>query len=374
VTEVAARPAVPAPAATVVLLRPSPSGPEVLLTQRPATMVFGPGLHVFPGGRLDPGDGDERLIVRSTRSSADAGRMLGGALPDADALALHHAAIRELIEEAGILLADGRGARGVADLQARLLTGVALADALEGSDCRLRTDRLAPIGHWTTPPFMSRRFSTWFFVADLPSGVDPVFAPDEVVGHRWLTPERALEQLGTGEIQMWVPTTSILERLIETGAATAHEVAERLRFGPTAPPRIVEERDGVLAFEFGAAGGLPGRTCRTLLVGRRDVVVVDPGDPSDPALDAIADEVAARDARIVAVLLSAPDPDHAAAAEAIAIPLEIPILGAPGAGRRLPYEVRELADGDRLPGDSGLRVVLGPAGSARLELVGSAGE
>jgi len=74
-------------------------------------------------------------------------------------------------------------------------------------------------------------------------------------------------------------------------------------------------------------------------------------------------------------VLTRTDPDHAAAAEALAIPLEIPILVAPGGGRHLPYASHEVGDGDRLPTDVGARVRLGPPGSGRLEVVGgSAGE
>ncbi|HYX11269.1 MAG TPA: NUDIX domain-containing protein, partial [Candidatus Acidoferrum sp.] len=69
--------AVPAPAATVVLLRPGPDGAEVLLIHRPATMAFGPGLHVFPGGRVDPEDAD----VASDEVAAAAARALGDNLP-----------------------------------------------------------------------------------------------------------------------------------------------------------------------------------------------------------------------------------------------------------------------------------------------------
>jgi hypothetical protein len=67
--------------------------------------------------------------------------------------------------------------------------------------------------------------------------------------------------------------------------------------------------------------------------------------------------------------LTATDPDHAAGAEALAIPLELPILVAPGAGRHLPYATVELTDGDRLPADVELLVRLGPPGSGRLEIV-----
>ena len=66
--------ATPRPAATVVLLRPGPAGPEVLLTQRPTTMAFAADMHVFPGGAVDPGDRDPRLAARSAVSAATARR------------------------------------------------------------------------------------------------------------------------------------------------------------------------------------------------------------------------------------------------------------------------------------------------------------
>ncbi len=345
------RPPDPQPAATVVLLRPSGGGaePEVLLTQRPSTMAFGAGLHVFPGGKVDPADAAPEVAARSARSAADAARALGGNESPGAALALHVAALRELAEEVGVELGGGPG---------------------------LRTDLLVPIAHWVTPSFMPRRFSTWFFVADLPDGAEPVFEADEVVAHRWVTPSAALDQMASGEIAMWVPTTSVLQRLIESGGRTAAEVGRSIRIGPTSPPRIVAEDAVRVRFAFGAAGGLPGRTGETSLIGDRELVLVDPCDPSDDALDLIHAAVERRRGAIRAIVLTRTDPDHAAAAEALAIPLELPILVAPGAGRHLPYVTRELGDGDTLPCDVDLRVRLGPPGSGRLAVVGpaSAGE
>lgn len=335
----------PAPAATVVLLRPAAAGgePEVLLTRRPTTMAFAGGVHVFPGGRVDAADRDPGLAARSARSPEEAALTLGDNVPPAEALSLHVAVIRELAEEAGVLLEDADG--------------------------RLRTDRLAPIAHWVTPRFMPRRFSTWFFVADLPTGAELVFAPDEVADHRWVTPSAALEQLAGGEIEMWVPTTSVLERLLAIGARTAADVASAIVMRPAPPPRVVEEGEAVVRIALGGVGALPGRVGEAILHGRRDLVVVDPGDPSDEAVDAILAAADRRSGSIRAIVLTATDPDHAAAAEALAIPLEVPILVAPGAGRRLPNATRELADGERLPADTDLRVRLGPPGSGRLEVV-----
>jgi 8-oxo-dGTP pyrophosphatase MutT (NUDIX family) len=369
-------PVTPLPAATVVLLRPGPIGPEVLLTHRPTTMAFAAGMHVFPGGRVDLADADERLVARSARGPGDAARALGANVAPSDAIALHAAALRELFEEAGVLLADPPlDGGGAAAARTGLLGGTGLADALDGIDLRLRTDLLAPIGHWTTPPFMPRRFSTWFFAADLPDGAEVSFEGDEVVAHRWVAPAAALEQLATGEIEMWVPTSSILQRLVETGATNAAELGGRLVPRAALPPRIVEESGKVVRFAFGAVGALPGREGTATLHGRRELILVDPGDPSDAALDAIVEAVRRRDGAIRAIVLTATDPDHAAASEAVAIPLEIPILVAPGAGRYLPYATRELEEGERLPADIDVRVRLGAPGSGRLEVVaGSAGE
>ena len=300
-------------------------------------MAFGPGLHVFPGGRVDPEDAASASDDDASESSEAAARALGDNLPPDKALAVHRAALRELGEEAGVVL-DG-------------------------------IERLVPIAHWTTPRFMARRFSTWFFVADLPPGAVPVFAADEVAAHRWVTPSIALDQVAAGEIEMWVPTTSVLQRLIETGATTAGEVAERIRLSRVEPPRIVEEGALLVRFAFGAAGALPGRSGETTLVGARELVLVDPGDPSDAALDLISAAVARRGGAINAIVLTRTDPDHAAAAEALAIPLEIPILVAPGAGRYLPYPTREVADGERLPCDVDVVIRIAPPGSGQLEIV-----
>jgi 8-oxo-dGTP pyrophosphatase MutT (NUDIX family) len=370
------KPVTPAPAATVVLLRPGPGGPEVLLTHRPTTMAFAAGMHVFPGGRVDKADGDLRLLARSARGQREASHALGDNVRASDAIALHMAALRELFEEAGVLLADpAPGVRRLAAARTRLLGGAGLADVLDGIDLRLRTDLLAPIAHWTTPPFMPRRFSTWFFAADLPRGAEVSLEGDEVVAHRWVSPATALEQLATGEIEMWVPTSSVLQRLVASRAANAAELGDWFVPRATLPPQIFEEGPEIVRFGFGAVGALPGRRGETILHGRRELVLVDPGDPSDAALDSIAEAVRRRDGAVRAIVLTATDPDRAAGAEAVAIPLEIPIMVAPGAGRYLPYQTRELADGERLPTDVDLRVTLGPPGSGRLEIAaGSAGE
>jgi 8-oxo-dGTP pyrophosphatase MutT (NUDIX family) len=199
------------PAATVALLRPSADPAlgrlEVLLTLRPASMAFGPGLHVFPGGALDPADSDPRLVVRSR--AATPARI---------------AALRELFEEAGVLLADrtdgspaGSDPGLVAELpglRAALVAGsLDLAAILERFELVLATDRLVYIARWQTPPGLARRFDTSFFTAELPAGAVLDLDPREVAGHAWMTPGVALAAMAAGEIELWPPTSGTLQLL-----------------------------------------------------------------------------------------------------------------------------------------------------------------
>ncbi|HET9457171.1 MAG TPA: hypothetical protein VFO78_07505, partial [Candidatus Limnocylindrales bacterium] len=211
----------PIPAATVVLLRPDPDGgsPRILLTQRPASMAFAADLHVFPGGRIDPGDADPRAVDRSALAPGEAAQRMGRVVPPDVAIAAHLAAIRELYEEAGVLLADERGGTGARGRpgpteRTRLLSGEStIADIGEAFDLRFRTDLLVPIGRWTTPPVMPRRFDTHFFAAELPPDSEPSFVGGEVVAHRWLTARAALEAMADRTIAMWIPTSATLQRL-----------------------------------------------------------------------------------------------------------------------------------------------------------------
>jgi glyoxylase-like metal-dependent hydrolase (beta-lactamase superfamily II)/8-oxo-dGTP pyrophosphatase MutT (NUDIX family) len=344
----------PRPAATVVLLRPGRGAPEILLTQRPSSMAFAGDLFVFPGGRVDDADADERLVDRVAAES-----------PGGEA-AYAIAAIRELFEEAGVLLAerrDGRALDAAATAGARraLVAGeTTLGAVVEALDLRLRTDRLVPISHWTTPPIMPRRFDTRFFAAELPPGAEPSFETDEVVDHRWLTARDALEAMAAGELAMWVPTCATLQQL--EFVAGLDDIVARISPGPAPAPRVVGEQSGLTRIVVGAAGAVPGQTANAYLVGRREVVVVDPGDPSDAAADAILGAVAADGGRLVAIALTHVDPDHAAGAEAFALRLDLPILAGVGAGHDLPYLVKELADGERIA-----------AGGAELEVVATPG-
>jgi glyoxylase-like metal-dependent hydrolase (beta-lactamase superfamily II)/8-oxo-dGTP pyrophosphatase MutT (NUDIX family) len=333
-------------------------------------MAFAGDMHVFPGGAVDPADADPRLTARSPVAPDEAVVRLGGdpagGLSPERALALHVAAIRELFEEAGVLLADRSTGGGPPDpdalssARAALLRGeTTLADVAESLDLRLGTDLLAPLSHWTTPPVMPRRFDTRFFVAELPRGVEPTFTTDEVFADRWLTPGAALLAMAAGEISLWPPTITTLQQLEYVRSFA--EIRERLAPRRLAAPKSITETADVERIVLGGAGGVAGQTVNCYLVGRRELVVVDPGDPSDAAAEAILAAAARRGGRVAAIAVTHLDPDHAAGAEPLALRLGLRMIVGPGGGQFLVADAEEAVDGQRIStGDVDLTVIATP--------------
>ena len=356
----AAPPVTPAPAATVVLVRPAAAGIEVLLTHRPASMAFAPDMHVFPGGRVDPADGSPELAARSAIGAAEAAVRIGGDLSPGEALAAHVAALRELWEEGGVLLAGGAvDAAALADARADLVDGsVEFATIVAELDLELRTDLLMPLSRWVTPPGYPRRFDARFFAAVLPDSANASIASEEVVALGWHAPGAALDAMADGRLGMWLPTSSTLQQL--EYVADPGEL-ERLLPGPLGPVVVDEPVPDVVRVVMPAGGGVAGQPVCAYLVGRRRIVLVDPGDPTGPALERCLELAAARGGDVTAIALTHVDPDHHAGAEGLAERLGIPVLAGRGAARRLPYEVRELADDAVLDaGDVGLRALATP--------------
>jgi 8-oxo-dGTP pyrophosphatase MutT (NUDIX family) len=348
---VAGEPVRPHPAATVVLLRPGLDGPEVLLTRRPSTMAFAAGMMVFPGGRVDTVDSDPGHAARSSLTPAAAAERLGGGTEPELAAALHVAAIRELFEEAGILLADagatdataegGDGSR-LSGLRADLLAGrVTFTEVADRLDLRLRPDRLVPIARWLTPVAYPRRFDARFFAAELPLGTTPTFVGNEVADHRWSTPRAALDAMAAHEIEMWIPTSSTLQRIVDLPGFDA--LAGMLAVGPTRPS-TVERATGLVRLTSWTAGGVPGQAVETLVMGHRELLVIDPGDPSPDALASIVGIAREAEGRIAAIAISSSEPGHAAGADELSERTGASVFGPPGSAAWLPFPVVELAD------------------------------
>ncbi len=226
-------PVIPAPAATLVLLRDRPAGGvETLLIQRHQNSRFAAGDHVFPGGRLEADDNPEDAEAWCVGlEAAAAARVLGLAEPR-PALGYWIGAIRETFEEVGILLAYGADGRLLAGDVGRLAEhrracqrdNRAFWTMLRAARLRLATDRLVYFAHWITPEGRPLRFDTRFFAAAMPAGQAAVADEREIVGVRWLTPPEALAAQRAGEISLRIPTATTLG-LLETATDTADALA-----------------------------------------------------------------------------------------------------------------------------------------------------
>jgi 8-oxo-dGTP pyrophosphatase MutT (NUDIX family) len=245
-------PAVPAPSATLVLLRDRARGGfEILLIQRHAESKFAAGDHVFPGGKVDTSDSPDDAAQWCARlQPKEAGLALG--LDPATALAHWVGVIRETFEEVGILLAyDATGEparldppkledyRGVCQAEPRAFWGMLRAEGLT-----LAADRLVYFAHWITPEESPLRFDVRFFAAEMPGGQEASADGREIVDVRWLSPREAIEAAARGEISLRNPTMRNIELFLP--ATSAADGLRRLhgRTIRTIRPRVVM-RDGV---------------------------------------------------------------------------------------------------------------------------------
>lgn len=198
---------VPRDAATVILLRQGRGGPEVYLLRRVTTMAFAAGMHVFPGGAVEPGDAATDLPWRTPPPAAWAGAL--SAAPGRVA-ALVSAAVRETFEECGVLLAAGAGGASEGDRRALVEQRLSFADLLRSRDLRLDPTLLHPWAHWLTPEHEARRFDTRFFLAAMPAGQQAGRPGGEADAAAWMSPVAAIQAYEDGRLAMLPPTVACL--------------------------------------------------------------------------------------------------------------------------------------------------------------------
>jgi len=249
-------PAVPRPAATLILLREGEGGMEVLLMRRTRNAGFVPGAYVFPGGRVDAADGDAALLGRLDGLSprqAEERLELVAARPAA--VAYYVAALREAFEETGILV--GRTAAGLAPntaaedatvdaVREELMDDrLSFAEALDRTACRLDGGGVRYVGHWITPVVEPRRYDTRFFAAEVPAGSRAVVDPREMTDAVWITPAAALSRQEEGSLPMVFPTIRTLEQLSFHRRAGDALAALGRSPVPTVMPRLVVTPTGI---------------------------------------------------------------------------------------------------------------------------------
>jgi len=257
----------PTHAATVVLVRDRAEDLELFMVKRHGKSAFMASAYVYPGGKLDARDATPETARhcrgRDDASARAAFEPAGTRLDDDVALAPGEgvgvlvAAIREVFEESGVLLASDASGQmlsfEVPEVRARFeahrsalnagtLSMTALAEA-EGLTFSL--DALRYFAHWITPAIEPRRFNARFFIARAPEGQEPLHDAAETVESQWVTPSEALALYAAGTIQLAPPTMRTLEDMAayrSVDALLAGLPGERL---PALMPRF-EELDGMM--------------------------------------------------------------------------------------------------------------------------------
>lgn len=241
----------PRASSAVMLVRDSTSGLEVFMVRRVVQSEFMPDVYVFPGGSVHPDDlaaEREAGICRQVGASAadPTGRTALG-------VGARAAAIRELFEEAGVLLAyldervlavnESNLEQFVAYRQAFHERRGSLVEMAQTVGLVLATDRLSYFAHWVTPEGMPRRFDTHFFVTTAPQEQEAAHDRLETSDGLWIAPTEALARAERNEFPIVFATIHQLHDLAAFG-----NVSELLQASAQTPVRthapVLVERDG----------------------------------------------------------------------------------------------------------------------------------
>jgi 8-oxo-dGTP pyrophosphatase MutT (NUDIX family) len=212
------------PAATVVPLRDGPDGLETLMLKRNSKLAFAGGMWVWPGGRVESDDYDEGA---------------GADDPGALEAAARRAAVREAMEEAGIVIDPAA---------------------------------MVWFAHWTPPPITPKRYATWFFAAPAPAGTVQVDG-GEIHDHAWWAPAEAMRLRNALEIELSPPTWITLEQLAVLGSVDEAMQVLASREAEYFATRFCSVEGGAVALYHGDSGyedevaDLPGPRHRLWMVG-----------------------------------------------------------------------------------------------------------
>jgi 8-oxo-dGTP pyrophosphatase MutT (NUDIX family) len=209
-------PVTPRPSATVLLVRAGEPW-ELLMVHRPGGADFAPGAYVFPGGTVHE---DDHVFDDEIRA----------------------AAVRELFEEVGILLAPGAEDAECEKVREVVKAGASFGDALRQIGLTPAFDQLVLFARWVTPALLRRRFDARFYLARMPGGQSVRPQEGEVTDWVWISPRRALSN---SDITLVYATRAVLESVVDApDVATLFTRARGLKEIPTVEPRLVETDHG----------------------------------------------------------------------------------------------------------------------------------
>lgn len=327
-------PVTPKDAAAMILLR-DPEDPKVFWVKRARTLSFMASYHAFPGGQRDAADAD--VPIRNTQD-----------LPDA---VMRVAAIREIFEETGVLIAHGvehLTTERRAELRKEFSEDrISFNDLLSREGLTLDASLLTEAPRWVTPPQMPRRYDTRFFSAWLPEGQETDVIPGELESGEWLRPKDALQKWIDGECVIVTPITSALQALAEG----AHDFAERLHGVSQADRNHWESRVemyyGIYLCALRTPTIPPATHTNCFIVGGDELIVIDPGSPyaeEQARLDAVLDRFLAQGRKLREIVITHLHPDHIGGVMHLAEKYNLPVaahrLTAEAIGTQVGGEVR----------------------------------
>ncbi len=259
---------------------------EIYWVKRAKKLRFMGGWHAFPGGRL---------------ADSDAAAPLTGELPLSDVYlksgppAAHPACgLRELFEETGLLATLGElpACAQLADARDKLLADTMDFDEwLEHNSLRLDQSRLHFAGRWVTPPLSKIRFDATFFLMEWPAreSLQPNIIPGELTSGGWVKPPAALAQWESGDVKLAQPTLKTIRILAEHGTEDGLRHFEQFHGREPNAPKCLEFRPAIRVIPLATPTLPPATHTNALLVGDKDLVLIDPGSPWDDQLESLRD-------------------------------------------------------------------------------------
>ncbi|MDD0809172.1 NUDIX hydrolase [Curvibacter sp. RS43] len=236
----------PTPSASVIVLRDGRAGLELLMMRRHGRSAVLGGVHVFPGGKLEASDHLAPALADPLAGPRLAQALNEPGLDPAIALGLYVAALRETLEECGLLLGH-EDPQTVAEVLRRWQGGEGFVALHQALGLPLATASLAPWSRWITPRVPSvtnKRFDTRFFVCAAPQGQTAAHDNHEATEALWTTPRAALQSYWRSEIELAPPQIMTLSQL-----ARCESVDQVWTQAHQGPPALIEpepfDQDGL---------------------------------------------------------------------------------------------------------------------------------
>ncbi len=220
------KPKEPKLAASIILIKGEKPNIQAFMIKRHKDLRFLGGYHAFPGGKLEEDDfkinkdynfqelisENDKKFFNNEDENLDLEKIQG----------LYVAALRELYEEIGILLANDKENRIINNqdpkyskifLESReklLNKQQNFSEIIKDSNLNLAFQQIQPFKHFITPEFSPIRYDTYFFIARLPSNQEILETSKEVEKHEWLAPIEAIKKYFNEEIKMIPPQLACL--------------------------------------------------------------------------------------------------------------------------------------------------------------------